>query len=212
LTILVASRDGPPNPGSLHLRSQYEQVEGELRRRGLGPWDGCLAPHLAGLVVRAAPYPAVRLGRFTRVVPLSLVDGPPTKVSRRLMVNQSASCQVASDLSCLLSAGGVLKWGSGRLAEGLVFDGALVTGRPGLTRVIRLRASVLVAPSGQARPNASTVARRRRAKEGRSCHALAFESLYAFLGAKSTSILGCVGWLVRPSVRPSPTMRDYMEK
>jgi hypothetical protein len=33
-----------------------------------------------------------------------------------------------------------------------------------------------------------------------------------FLGAKSTSILDCVGWLVRRSVRPSPTMRDYVEK
>jgi hypothetical protein len=32
-----------------------------------------------------------------------------------------------------------------------------------------------------------------------------------FLGAKSTSIRDCVGRSVRRSVRPSPTMRDYVE-
>jgi hypothetical protein len=40
-------------------------------------------------------------------------------------------------------------------------------------------------------------------------------SRIVFLGAKSTSIRDCVGpsvgWSVRPSVRPSPTMRDYVE-
>jgi hypothetical protein len=35
--------------------------------------------------------------------------------------------------------------------------------------------------------------------------------LKQFLGAKSTSILDCVGLPVGPLVRPSPTMRDYVE-
>jgi hypothetical protein len=36
---------------------------------------------------------------------------------------------------------------------------------------------------------------------------------FVFLGAKSTSILDCVGWLVGWSVgRSVPTMRDYVEK
>jgi hypothetical protein len=30
---------------------------------------------------------------------------------------------------------------------------------------------------------------------------------FEFLGAKSTSILDCVGWSVRPSIGPSPTMQ-----
>lgn len=171
LGILVAYRGGSLNPGALHLRPCYQRIEEELRRRALGPWDGCLAPNLVGSVVRGAPYPAMRMGLFTCVIPLPLLDSPLDKVSWKLMVNQSATCQVASDLSCLLSAGGALKWGVGQLAEGIRFGDVLITNLPSLTQMIRQLTTAVVAPLGeQTQPSPSIRARWGRAKLGRSCH------------------------------------------